>query len=142
LEDALYVPEVRLAHTPEAMKKYMFISNRENKHLMPEISTISAKTSLSARSILFFLPFLTVLYGYFIPGTAFAQTELDLGNFTVRNTTISFASSNTSISNSTANISEQPQQPQQPQQSQSSLLDQEEQLTQGTQQEQQQQEEQ
>jgi hypothetical protein len=68
---------------------------------------------------------------------AFAQTEIDLGNFTVRNTTTAFASNNSSFINFTANASDQEPQPLQP-----SILDQEEQLTQETQQEQEEQQEQ
>ena len=70
----------------------------------------------------------------------FAQTEIDLGNFTVRNTTTAFASNNNSFMNFTANASDQEQQ--EPQPLQPPMLDQEEQLTQETQQEQEEQREQ
>ena len=97
--------------------------------------TLAASTiaAISTFVLIFILPYYSI---------AFAQADLDFGNFTVRNTTTAFASSNSSFINFTANASDQEQQGQQQQQQpsiQPSELDQEEQVTQGTQQEQQEQ---
>ena len=103
--------------------------------------TLAASTY---RAISTFVLIFTLAYLHSICySIVFAQTELNLGNFTVRNTTTAFASNNSSFINFTANASDQEQQEQQgqqePQSIQPSVSDQEEQLTQETQQEQQEQ---
>jgi hypothetical protein len=115
--------------------KYGYLQSKTESAMA---QTLAAST---IRAISTFVLIFTLAYFHSICySIVFAQTEIDLGNFTVRNTTTAFASNNSSFMNFTANASDQEQQ--EPPSLQPSGLDLEEQLTQETQQEQEEQQEQ